>query len=377
MSSRVAAWLVGVAAVVAGFALWYGENPSIPVEVASAERGPLRVTIVTNGAVEPIDKLEVRARLDGRILEIPDPGRSLEAGEVLLRIDAGPVAAELAAAESERVAARDSLRSARDTLRRVRRLTETDRELFEQGGITLERRREGLAELEEARARASSLEREVPLRLASLRLRIAELTAQRDEAEVRAPFAGTVYRGEAKRGEAVRVGDRVLWFADLERLQVRTNVDQVDLGSVEVGQIVRIASNAYPDRTWSATVSELIPNVVMKQSRYVAEGLARVAPPTAGLVPGMTVDVEITAQAVANALQVPSDAVFTDAAGAFVYRVNDDRVHQTRVSVGRTTVATVEILGGLEAGDQVVIGPVAGLVEGAKVVVQAEDHAGL
>jgi RND family efflux transporter MFP subunit len=213
--------------------------------------------------------------------------------------------------------------------------------------------------------------------VASLRLRIAELTAQRDEAEVRAPFAGTVYRTEAKRGEAVRVGDRVLWFADLERFQVRTNVDQVDLGAVEAGQNVRISSNAYPDRTWSATMSELIPNVVMKQSRFVAEGLAQVAPPTGGLVPGMTVDVEITAEAVANALQLPSDAVFTDAGGAFVYRINDDRVHQTRVSVGRTTVATVEIVDGLAADDHVVVGPVSGLEEGAKVVVRAGNHADL
>lgn len=377
MSSRQGAWLVGFAVAAAVFALWRGQAPVTEVKIASAQRGPLSVTIVTNGAVEPIDKLEVRARLDGRILEIPDPGRILAAGEVLLRIDSGPASGELAAAESERLAAQDALRSARDALRRVRRRSETDQELFEQGAITPERRRESLAELEETRARAFALEREVPLRVASLRLRIAELTAQRDEAEVRAPFAGTVYRTDAKRGEAVRVGDRVLWFADLERLQVRANVDQVDLGSVGVGQIVRISSNAYPDRSWSATVSEMIPNVVMKQSRYVAEGLARVAPPTDGLVPGMTVDVEVTAEAVADALQLPSDAVFNDAAGTFVYRVNDNRVHQTRVSVGRTTVTTVEILSGVDEDDEVVVGPVSGLEDGAKVVARAEDHADL
>jgi RND family efflux transporter MFP subunit len=210
------------------------------------------------------------------------------------------------------------------------------------------------------------LESDVPLRVASLDLRIAELRAQRDGAEVRASFDGTVYKTAARSGERVRSGDAVVWFADLERPRVRANVDQVDLGRVRVGQKARITSNAYRDRSWSAEIEELIPNVVKKQSRFVAEVLAPVAAPATGLLPGMSVDVEIVVDAVPDALQIPSEALFRDEEGAFVYRVDDDRVRVTRVLVGRSTVGSVEVLRGLSEGDRVVLGPVT-LGDGALV----------
>ena len=52
---------------------------------------------------------------------------------------------------------------------------------------------------------------------------------------MRAPFAGTIYKTQAKKGEMVRLGDPLLWLADLEHLRVRANVDQVDLGRVRAG----------------------------------------------------------------------------------------------------------------------------------------------
>jgi HlyD family secretion protein len=156
-------------------------------------------------------------------------------------------------------------------------------------------------------------------------------------------------------------------------LRIRTNVDQVDLGQVAKGQEVEVRSNAYPNRLWRAQITELIPRVVTKESRLVAEGLAEVAPPAEGLVPGMTVDVEIMVSAVSGALQIPAEAVFTDEDGAFVYRLRGNRVERTGVVLGRSTVTQVEVLEGLENKDSVVLGPVSGLQDGMKVDVRKHD----
>lgn len=372
MSLRRIGFIV-LAIVIIGLFSMCGGGETIQVEAARAKAGELRELVSTNGVVEPIEHAEVRARLAGRIVDIPEPGTRVKAGQVLLRIDAVPVASELAAARSERLAAEDSLRAATDRLARVERRAETDRGLFEQQAMTRESYREGQAELQEARARVSFLESEVPLRLESLDHHIQELEARHEAAVVRAPFAGTVYRTDFKKGETVHVGAPVVWFADLDRLRVRANVDQVDLGRVALGQPVGIRSNAYPDRAWEARITELIPHVVLKKSRLVAEGLAEVMPPAEGLVPGMTVDVEIMVAAVPEALQVPAEAVFTDEGGAFVYRVQDDRVQHTRVEVGRSTVARIEILEGLKDQDSVVLGPVSGLEDGTRVEVRMQD----
>ena len=360
--SIAAAGLFGLLALLG----WLARSPAAGVEVAEARGRLLTVRVATNGVIEPIEKAEVRARLDGRVVEIPRAGARVRAGELLLKLDAGPTAAELASAESERLRALDSLREAKDKRRRSQRRADHDRRLFGDQAITQERLDETLADHAEAAARVRFLESEVPLRIASLDLRIAELRAQRDGAEVRADFDGTVYKTAARSGERVRSGDAVVWFADLTRPRVRANVDQVDLGRVRVGQTIQITSNAYPGRSWSAEIEELIPNVVKKQSRFVAEALAPVRAPATGLLPGMGVDVEIAVDSVPDALQIPSEALFSDEAGAFVYRLDDDRVHVTRVALGRSTVDSVEVLEGLSERDRVVLGPVT-LRDGARV----------
>jgi RND family efflux transporter MFP subunit len=365
---------VGLAAA---FALWCARSPAVEVEAAAAVRGPLRVEVSTNGQIEPLPEAELRvhARLDGRIVSLPEPGTRVEAGDLLLEIDAGPAAAELAAARSERLAALESLRAARDHFERSARRAETDRGLFEQGALTAERWGETRAALDEARAQLANLEGEVPLRVASLDLRIEELVAQTEAATLAAPLAGTVYRTAFKPGEFVRVGDPILWLADLSRLRVRANVDQVDLGRVRVGQLVRISANAWPERSWSARVSELVPHVVVKENRSVSEGLALVEPPTAGLVPGMTVDVDIVVEELPAALQVPSAAIHSEAGESFVYRIARGRARRTPVVLGRASIDAVEVVEGLDPEDRVVVRSSNGLHDGSRVEARIQDVA--
>jgi len=372
MTKRLARVGIGIALAIA-LLWWLTCRPAVRVTATQAREGPLTARVITNGKVEPIEDVEVRARLDGRIVEIPEPGTRVAAEEVALRIDAGPVSAELAKARSERLAAKESLREARAVLARTRVRAAADSKLFEEGAITEENHAESAATLRDARARVAYLEEEVPLRVASLELRIQELEAQQASAEVRAPFDGTVYRTARRKGEAVKVGDPILWIADLGRLRVRANIDQVDLGRVEAGQRVRITSNAFPDRSWSGLVSEVIPHVVMRESRSISEGLARVEPPTEGLVPGMNVDVEIVVAESARALQVPAEAVLTEDGTSYVFRIQRGRARRTPVTLGLETVTAVEIVKGLEPGDRVVVAPLRELADGDRVEVQMRD----
>jgi HlyD family secretion protein len=355
------------------FLVWLTCEPAVQVTAVRVEEGPLTARVITNGKVEPIEEAEVRARLDGRIVEIPEPGTRVAAGDVALRIDAGTVSAELAKARSERLAAKESLREARAALARIRVRATADAKLFEEGAITPERHAESAATLRDARARVAFLEEEVPLRVASLDLRIEELEAQQTSADLRASFDGTVYRTVRRKGETVRVGDPILWIADLERLRVRANIDQVDLGRVKAGQRVHITSNAFPERSWAGLVSEVIPHVVVRESRSISEGLARVEPPTEGLVPGMNVDVEIVVAEAAGALQVPAEAVFTEDGSRFVFRIQRGRVRRSPVDLGLETVTAVEVVEGLEPEDRVVVGPLRGLDDGDRVEVRMRD----
>jgi len=363
--------LSGLAACVVSLACGRAAEPVVRVvEVRSA---PLRVVVSTNGKVEPIEDAEVRARLDGRVVEIPDPGTRVERGAPLLRIDAATASAQLATAQSDRLAAQEALRAGRNDLDLARQRFETDRELFRQGAITRQRFDESESSYRDAAARAASLAREVPLRLDSLDLRIRELSEQQRAAQTASPVSGTVYRTDAKKGQMVRVGDPLLAIADLARLRVRANVDQVDLGRVGPGARVHVTSNAYPGRTFAGRVSEVVPSVVVKESRAISETLAVLDPPTDGLVPGMTVDLEIVVAESPDTLQVPADAVVRRGSETLVFKVDGSRVRATPVRVGLSSVTAAQVLEGLAAGDLVVVGGDQGLEDGARVEVRKPD----
>jgi RND family efflux transporter MFP subunit len=343
------------------------------VQAAVVQRGPLVIEVSTNGTVEPIDDFEVRARVDARIVAIPDAGKVFRKGEDVIRLDVGVVPAELEAARSERLASLEALRAARDALARARQTFATEEELFKGGALTQGLYKESKALLREAEAKAEALEHEVPLRVASLELRIAELERKQEAAIIRAPFDGAVYKTAAKKGQKVEVGDPLLSMADLEHLRVRTNVDQVDLGKVREGQPIRVLSNAHPGRVWTGNVTELIPNVQIKQNRSIAEALAEVEPPVAGLVPGMTVDVDIIVAEVDSVLQIPAEAISNDGKGTFVYKIEGDHVRATLVELGLTSVTTAEITAGLDEGDRVVRGPLTDLQDGMRVEARETD----
>src|SRR5512134_3218867 len=123
-------WLAagGAGALLLALVLWCSHTPAVPVEAAAARLAPLRVEVSTNGTVEPVPDAELRvhARMEGRIEHLPEPGTRVEAGEILLRLDGAPVAAELAQAESERLQAEEALATARRNHELVRRRAATD-----------------------------------------------------------------------------------------------------------------------------------------------------------------------------------------------------------------------------------------------------------
>lgn len=351
-------------------------RPRLEVPASQARRAPLRVEVSTNGTIEPVDDVQIRARLDGRIVDIPEEaGRRVQSGEEIVRFDAAPVTGELAAAESERLAALEALRAARAKAEQVRERAAVDARLYAQHALTREAYDASQLALRDAEAQLAHQEREVPLRVSSLELRIKELTAQRDAASVRAPFAGTIYHLQAKRDQMVHVGDPLLRLGDLDHQRVRANVDQVDLGRVQPDQRVVVTANAFPGRSWNGVITELVPHVVVKESRSVAEGLARLEPPTDGLVPGMTVDVSIIVAEAPGALQVPAQAVLYKDGQPFVYRIDGNRVRATPVKLGLTSVAAAEITSGLQDGALVVTVPPEGLEDDMVVDVRRTDGA--
>jgi HlyD family secretion protein len=144
--------------------------------------------------------------------------------------------------------------------------------------------------LEHANARAALVRGEANLELATDRL---------NDVVVRSPIDGTVVEREIEAGQIVTStrevtgGTLLMRMADLSEVQVRTMVDETDIGSIETDLPAEITVEAYPDRTFRGTVLKIEPQAVVDQSVTMFAVLTRIVNEESLLRPGMNSDVEI------------------------------------------------------------------------------------
>ena len=281
-----------------------GQSPaseSVPeFETAVATVRSLVSSVVATGTIEPIRIIDVKSQASGEILEIgAELGDYVERGIVLVRIDPRDVRNDFEQAEADLDVARARLQVAE------RRLSRTQA-LHDSSIVTAEELENEM--LEHANARAALVRAEASLELATDRL---------NDVVVRAPISGTVVERDIEEGQIVTStrevtgGTLLMRMADLAEVQVRTMVDETDIGSIEAGLPASITVEAYPDRTFRGTVLKVEPQAVVEQSVTMFAVLTRIANEQSLLRPGMNSDVEIVIGRREEALTLKNGAIKT------------------------------------------------------------------
>lgn len=299
-SARRALPLLAVAAALAAAACGSGTggDSGLTLEEATVTRQTIESSVEATGTVEPIRRVEVKSQASGEILEMPvDLGDRVERGELLARIDPRDEVNELAQAEADLEQAEAQLQVADSRLERARALRDS-------GVVTAEELESAV--LEHANARSSHQRAETRL----------ELTReQRDDATVRAPIAGTVIEKQVEEGQIITStrdvtgGTTFLTMADLAEVQVRTLVDESEIGSVEPGLPAEITVEAYRDRTFRGDVLKIEPQATVEQNVTMFAVLTRIPNEERLLRPGMNADVTIVVGREEDVLALPNAGV--------------------------------------------------------------------
>jgi HlyD family secretion protein len=198
---------------------------------------------------------------------------------------------------------------------------------------------------------------------------LAAVEARAADLVVRAPAAGTVIVRSVEAGDTVQPGRTLLVLSRAGRTEIVAPVDEKNLSLLAVGQKAVVSADAYPERTFSAELTTLVPAVVAASGTVTAK--FAVPDPPAYLLPEMTVSVEIEVARKPGALTLPLDAVRDLASAPWVLAVRDGRARRMPVGVGARGATRVEILSGLAAGDQVVPAAEVKVADGDKVRVEA------
>ena len=275
------------------------EEDAPALETVEVSRGDLRLEAEATGAVEPIRSVEVKSKASGEILRLhTDVGDEVGQGALLAEVDPRDVQNAFDQAEADLEVARAQGEIAGAQLERSERLLES--------GVITEQEHEQ-TRLDAANAQAGLVRAETNYRLAELRL---------SDVAIRAPLAGTIIQKSVEEGQVIQSasqnvsgGTTLFLMANLNRMQVRTLVDETDMGDIQAGLPATVRVEAFPDRTFLGTVQRVEPQAVVEQNVTMFPVIVDLDNRAGLLKPGMNAEVSVLIDEAADVLLVPNNAI--------------------------------------------------------------------
>jgi HlyD family secretion protein len=386
--SRTWLWVaLAVAAIVALLLFFRTGSQRLPVRVAEVQRHDIVRTVSTNGKVVPTVDFQAHAPTGGEIKNLfVNLNQSVTQGQLLLRMDDTQARKDVAAAQSaviaqqnqmkimknggtqdESLSARADLDAALQQQKQANNSLETMKRLQTQGAVAQNEVASAQQKLTDANAKVNQLQTRHTNRYSSGDFGVqqsqimqaqAQLSAAQTEiaaVDIRAPFSGTVYAIPVSQYDFVTGGEALLDVADLTRLQVLAYFDEPDIGRLAIGQPVEIVWDAKPGLVWHGHILEAPTTVITYGTRNVGECLITVDDAHGDLLPNTNVTIKVTTMRRQNVLILPHEALHTEGAVNYVYRVVGDRLVKTAVQVGVVNPVSAEIVSGLKEGDKVAL----------------------
>ena len=196
--------------------------------------------------------------------------------------------------------------------------------------------------------------------LAAARSRLARLQATIEQKALKAPFSGVIGIPRIDVGQYLQPGTVIASFQDLSSMKVDFTVPEQEASKIKLGQEVR-AGVTDGDLRFTGSVTGKDPRVDPK-TRLVSVQATVATEKDGAILPGQFLHVEAILPPEPNVITIPQTAVITSLYGDYVYTVEPeekegqkvDVAKQVFVKAGRRRGRTVEILSGLEVGQQVV-----------------------
>ena len=238
--------------------------------------------------------------------------------------------------------------------------------------IDLEKSRDTLAigklELEQSRQRVANEKEMFDFQLRDARARhdrqqlvVRDVERQIAELEIRAPFAGQVATVSVADADAVVRGQPLVGVVDLSDLELEINIPETYADQVAIGVPAAVRIDA-------AEVAGVLTSVAPEVRNAQVEGrIAFDGGPPPGLRQNQRVSVRLVLDKRSGVLKVPRGPFFEAGGGRQVYVVADGLARRRAVTLGAVSVTEVEILSGLEEGEQIVLSDL-GAANGAETI---------
>jgi len=278
------------------------EDAGPAYDTAAVERRTIEVAVSSAGIVEPLASVEVKSKASGEVLELRvTTGDMVDEGTLMVRIDPRTVRNRLDQSEAELTAALSRREIARTQKRRVESLRES-------GTLTQ-------ADLEQAVLDLANADAQV----VASRVSVENARIALDDTDVRAPISGTVIVKPVEKGQVISSptqdfagGTLLMQMADLSEVQIRSLVDETDIGKIRPGMSAKVSVAAYPNQPFPGEVVKIEPQAVVEQNVTMFAVLVSIKNPDGLLMPGMNAEVEVSIARSEDVLTIPVMALRTN-----------------------------------------------------------------
>lgn len=311
--SLIVLLLAGASAV--GF-FWKRDLP-INIQVEKVQRRDLTELVVANGKIQPFLQVKISPEVSGEIIELPvKEGQKIKKGDLLLRIKPDYYTANRRSAEANLKATTASKNLVQANLEKAGIEFKRYQELLQKQLVSESQFLEAKTTFDVAQAQhknATHLE-EVA------RATLARAEEEMSKTSIYSPITGTVSKlnselGERVVGTATMAGTDVMTLADLNDMEARVDIGEIDVVLIAIGQQAELEVDAFKNRKFHGTVTE-----IANTAKATGQGTQQEATKFEVRIrvqekeifrPGMSVTAEIQTRSRTNVLSVPIQSVTT------------------------------------------------------------------
>lgn len=362
---------------------WFSRPPAVSYKTVKVERGTIVSSISATGTVNAVTTVLVGSQVSGTILKLhADYNSRVQKGQPIAELEPALFQAQVEQARGNWLNAQASLQKAKVAQADAARTLDRNRRLLSQGVVAQSDYDAAQTAYESTQAGISAAEASLTQTKGALRQAETNLK----NSIIRSPVDGVVISRNVDVGQTVAASFQTPTLftiaQNLAKMQIETSVDESDISRSRLGQPVTFTVDAYPERTFNGTVTQIrnAPITVQNVVTYVV--IVQVDNRELLLKPGMTANVSIETGRREGVLKLPSAALrfkprdtsgkgkspakpgayrppaktTGTAPGQPVYLLQDDKPVPVQVETGMSDTSSVEIIGGsLKEGDEVIV----------------------
>jgi HlyD family secretion protein len=384
---------LAVVAAALGYGVWSWQTTravTTSYTTVPAETADLIIEVSATGTLQPITKVDVSSEQSGVVRKVNfGENERVKQGDVLAMLDTVTLSAQIERAEASLLAAKARVKDAETTFTEKSQVLERSGKLKARGMVTTQDIETATAARDRATNAIESAKADVAMGEADLKLQKAAL----EKATIYAPIDGVILTRSVDPGQtiAASMSAPVLFVIaqDLGQMQLEAAIDEADIGAVSKEQTANFTVDAYPDKTFTATISDIAYASVTTESVVTYEAKLAVDNEDLLLRPGMTANVDIVTREAKGALTIPNAAFRYQPASTNtaqsrpfsitslfmprfprnerrtqevakdgsrpVYVLRSGQPEKVNVKAGSTDGERTEILSGLKAGDEIIM----------------------